>query len=38
MDSLFCGLMRAEFKKVAHDFAQKNAILHPFQTEAAGDE
>jgi hypothetical protein len=37
MDSLFYGLTRAEFEKVAHDFAQKNAILHPFQTGAAGD-
>jgi hypothetical protein len=36
MDSLFYGLTRAEFKKVAHDFAQKNAIPYPFQTGAAG--
>jgi hypothetical protein len=38
MDGLSHGLTRAEFKKVAHDFAQKNAIPHPFQNGAAGDE
>jgi hypothetical protein len=38
MNSLFYGLTRAEFKKITHDFAQKNAIPHPSQNVEAGDE
>jgi hypothetical protein len=38
MDSLFYGLPRAEFKEVVHNFEQKNAIPHPSQNAAAGDE
>jgi hypothetical protein len=30
--------MREEFKKFAHDFAQKNAFPHPFQSDATGYE
>jgi hypothetical protein len=37
MDSLFYGLTRKEFKKLAYDFEERNKVPHPFQNGAAED-
>jgi hypothetical protein len=37
MDSLFYGLTRKEFKKLAYDFAERNKVPHPFQNGATED-
>jgi hypothetical protein len=37
MDSLFYGLTRKEFKKLAYDFVEKNKVPQPSQNGAAED-
>jgi len=37
MDSLFYGLTRKDFKKLAYDFAEKNKVPHSCQNGAAED-
>jgi len=37
MVSLFYGLTRNEFKKIAYDFAERNKVPRPFQNGAAED-